>query len=69
MNLLHRFREVYRDLDRSLDARDRREFVLASRRHQDLVARLRDLIDTISVADIVASDPWQAAGLTPRQFP
>jgi hypothetical protein len=60
MNFLHRFRDIYRNIDRSLDARNRKEFNLACRELQDLVARLRDLIDNTSIADIASDEARHA---------
>ena len=54
-NLLLRFHEAHRHIDRSLDARDRRDFVLACQERRDLLTRLRDVIDTVSVYDIAAT--------------
>lgn len=52
MNFLYLLRDVYRDIDRSLDARDQKEFNLASRQLRNVMSRLRDHIDNISAADI-----------------
>jgi hypothetical protein len=55
VNFLLRFRDAHHHIDRSLDARDRREFVLACEELRCLLIRLRDVLDTVSVSDIAAA--------------
>lgn len=61
VNFLLRFRDTYRHIDRSLDARDRREFVLACQELRDLLTRLREVIDTVSVSDLAAVERHASA--------
>jgi hypothetical protein len=57
LNVLHRLRDLYRDIDRCLDVGDAKGFSLASHELLDVLHRLRDLIDSTSVADIVSFVP------------
>ena len=62
MNLLSRLRDLYRDIDRCLDTGDSSGFGQASLELRDILSRLRDLIDTTSVADITSNGPPHVAG-------
>ena len=55
VNFLVRFHDAHRHIDHSLDARDRRGFVLACQELRDLLTRLRDVLDTVSVSEIAAA--------------
>jgi hypothetical protein len=65
VNVLGRLRDVYRNIDRCLDIGDPRGFSRASLELRDILARLRDLIDDITVADITSHGPPQAADAAP----
>lgn len=52
LNALVRLRDIYRNIDRCLDVRDRRGFSRASLELRDVLTHLRELIDHTSVADI-----------------
>ena len=64
VNVLYRLRDLYRDIDRCLDMGDATGFSRASHELLDVLRRLRDLIDSTSVADIVSfAPPPQATGV------
>ncbi|MFD2415284.1 hypothetical protein [Amycolatopsis pigmentata] len=50
-----RLADLYRDLDHFLDSRDRQGFAVASQERRDLLVSARELIEHITVADIVYS--------------
>jgi hypothetical protein len=50
-----RLADLYRELDRFLDSRDRQGFAVACQELRDLLVRARDLIEHITVAEIVYS--------------
>jgi hypothetical protein len=54
VDFLHQLRAAHRDIDRCLDLHDPRAFSRASQKRQDLLSRLRELIEHISVAEIAA---------------
>lgn len=63
LNVLCRLIDVYRDIDRCLDLRDLTGFARASHELREIMSGLRDLIDTISVADITSHARPNAAPL------